>query len=177
MRDPDARLLATLSKQLEIEYSAPEHDPWKGSPFAWILSKPSRQKGSVGEKLLAGWCAMKDLNVERSPDSDADRIIEGHRVEIKLSTLWKNGGYKFQQIRDQDYEYLICLGICPFDAHGWIIKKTDIPFDEIAHQHGGAAGTDTWWLAFKPESPPAWLRKHGSGRLADVYQVLAGLKS
>jgi hypothetical protein len=44
-------------------------------------------------------------------------LINGHRVEIKFSTLWQEGIYNFQQIRDQNYEYAVCLGISPFEAH------------------------------------------------------------
>ena len=174
--DKDVQILAGLARGLRDEYIKPEEDLWAGSPFAWIKTRPSRQVGKIGEQLVAGWCASRDLNVVRSPDSDADRIIEGRRVEIKFSTLWQSGGYTFQQIRDQNYEYLICIGVSPFDAHAWIIKKDDIPFDELKHQHGGARGRDTWWLAFKPEDPPKWMSRY-SGKLADIYKVLSKYKS
>jgi hypothetical protein len=54
---------------------------------------------------VAGWCAAKGLDVTSSRNPEADRVIAGKRVEIKFSTLWESGVYKFQQIRDQDYEY------------------------------------------------------------------------
>lgn len=172
INDKDVQILAGLSLGLRDEYIKPGKDDWAGSPFAWILTRPSRQRGKIGEQLIAGWCASRNLNVLRSPDSDADRIIEGRRVEIKFSTLWKSGSYTFQQIRDQYYEILICLGISPFDAHAWIFKKEKIPFDQLHHQHGGARGRDTWWLTFKPDRPPRWMKKQ-SGRLSEVYRVLA----
>jgi hypothetical protein len=116
IKDPEVKILAAISHALEVEYTTEDRE-WEGSPFAWIRSHPSRKRGAIGEKLVAGWLAARDFNVSRSPDSDADRIIEGKRVEIKFSTLWANGGYKFQQLRDQDYELAICLGVCPFDDH------------------------------------------------------------
>jgi len=79
--------------------------------------------GVIGEKLVAGWLAAKDCDVMRSPDAEADRIINGKRAEIKFSTLWA-GFYKFQQLRDQNYEFVICLGVSPFDAHCWAIPKS-----------------------------------------------------
>ncbi|TSC78798.1 MAG: hypothetical protein G01um101425_957 [Candidatus Peregrinibacteria bacterium Gr01-1014_25] len=176
MTDPDVQILASLSLGLKGEYIRPREDPWAGSPFAWILTRPSRQRGKIGEQLLAGWCAARDLNVLRSGNSDADRVIEGKRVEIKFSTLWQSGSYTFQQIRDQDYDYLICLGICPLDAHAWIFAKRAIPFGKLKHQHGGSRGRDTWWLTFKPDQPPVWLRK-GGGRLADVHKILARFRT
>lgn len=150
-------------------------DPWQGSPFAWIRTRPSRQRGKIGEQLVAGWCAAKDLDVVRSPDAEADRIIAGRRVEIKFSTLWESGVYAFQQIRDQNYEYAICLGLSPFDAHCWVISKRVLRQHVIHHtpQHTGRGGTETFWLHFQVAAPPAWLRSCG-GRLADAYRILTG---
>src|SRR5688572_19211336 len=92
--DKDIQVLAGLSAGLQKEYLA-RGNAWVGSPFEWILERASRQKGKIGEQLISGWCAARELNVVRSPDSDADRIIEGHRVEIKFSTQWGNGLYTF----------------------------------------------------------------------------------
>ncbi len=168
--------LAGLSVVLRDEYLEPAEDKWAGSPFAWIRTRPSRQIGTIGERLVEAWCKTKDLHVSRSPDSDADRLIEGRRVEIKLSTLWKTDVYKFQQIRDQNYEYLFCVGISPFAVHAWIVRKDMIPFEELEHQHGGKRGSDTWWIGFRPDNPPGWLKKTQSGKLEDVYKVLEKLK-
>lgn len=172
--DNDVSTLVNISLSLKEQYVDSAEDPWAGSPFAWILSRPSRQRGKIGEQLIKGWCASRDLNVSRSPDSDADCIIEGSRVEVKFSTLWQSGVYKFQQIRDQNYEYLICLGISPFDAHAWVFRKRDIPFSELPHQHGGSRGRDTWWLSFRPGNPPTWMGNQ-RGKLSEVYRVLSQL--
>lgn len=110
----------------------------------------------------------------RSPDSDADRVIEGARVEIKFSTEWESGQYVFQQIRDQNYRFLICLGVSPFDAKAWIFEKKKIPFKMLKHQHGGDRGHDTWWIGFPANRPPTWMGKKGF--LTDIYRTLAKLK-
>ena len=183
IRDPDVIALANLSSMLKSEYSAEELQ-WLGSPFAWIKARPSRQVGTVGERLVAGWLASKGFDVARSPDSDADRLVNGHRVEIKFSTLWKSGIYKFQQLRNQDYEFAICLGVSPFDAHCWVLPKKEImtrwnasviqgrEVEGIQPQHGGSDGRDTAWLSVFPETPPPWLAAHG-GRLAQAASYLA----
>ncbi|MGC1274524.1 MAG: hypothetical protein WBC44_12535 [Planctomycetaceae bacterium] len=163
--DPEVAALASISATLQIDYTGDDL-AWTGSPFAWIKSRPSRQIGAIGEKLVAGWLAVKGFNVSRSGDSDADRVIEEKRVEIKLSTLWRNGGYKFQQLRDQRYDFAICLGLSPFDAHCWVLPKDVIlsrwrDRDGIFPQHGGAAGNDTAWLAVSPAIPPPWLEEFG----------------
>jgi len=166
IKSKDVELLASIATGLRADYGQRDI-AWKDSPFAWIKTRPSRQIGKIGEDLVAGWCAAKRLNVSRSSNSDADKIIEGLRVEIKLSTLWEGGFYKFQQVRNQEYDVLLCLGVSPFDAHAWVMKKSDIPFDRLEHQHGGARGSDTWWIQVDPQRIPQWLKKH-SGRLSSL---------
>lgn len=176
--DPEVQLLAGIASTLRADYDS--HDlAWEGSPFAWMRSRPSRQRGKICEQLVAGWLAAKGFNVARSPDAEADRLIESKRVEIKSSTLWQAGFYKFQQFRDQRYDLAICLGISPFDAHCWVIPKATImdqwkKRDGVEPQHGGRKGTDTAWLTVTPGQEPAWLRSWG-GRLATAVNLLREL--
>jgi hypothetical protein len=173
--DPEVRLLATIGAGLMQDYVDPATDPWVGSPFAWIRTRPSRQRGAIGEQLIAGWAAAKGLDVLRTGDSDADRVINGRRIEIKFSTLWESGVYKFQQIRNQRYDLCLLLGISPFTATCWIVPKAVLleqPFRAgLSHQHGGAAGTDTVWLSFPADRPPPWLSEYG-GTLAAAFELL-----
>jgi len=173
--DPEVRVLATISLQLQADYAVAE-DTWKGSPFEWILARPSRQKGAIAERLIAGWLAARSFNVTRSGDSEADRCIEGKRVEIKFSTLWQSGTYTFQQFRDQSYDFAICLGISPFDAHCWVLAKEEILMrwretHDMASQHGGASGSDTAWLSVDPNAVPDWLRPFGGTLREGLEQV------
>lgn len=172
----ECRLLVGIADSLRGEYVDPAHDPWAGSPFAWIKQRPSRQVGKIGEQLVAGWAAARDLDVVKSPDSEADKMISGRRVEVKFSTLWEAGVYKFQQIRDQRYEFVVCLGIAPQDAHCWVIPKSYLVAHRfrlagLGQQHGGKSGRDTWWLSFVPSNPPAWLKPFG-GNLGDAMMLL-----
>lgn len=179
IRDEDVRILARLAGSLEGDYVSPEDDPWKGSPFAWILTTSSRQRGKIGEQLIAGWCAAKGLDVTKSGNSEADRVIGGQRMEIKFSRVWKSGVMKFQQIRDQDYSFVMCLGLAPFDANAWVIPKASlrehfegrVSLEGLSHQHGGRVGRDTWWLSFPWDSPPLWLAPYG-GSLSQAFRAL-----
>lgn len=172
--DPDVQILASIASALKGDYVGEGRgDPWAGSPFAWIRARPSRQVGKIGEQLVAGWCAAKGLDVTASGDPEADRVIGGRRVEIKFSTLWATGVYKFQQIRDQNYEFAICLGISPFDAHCWVIPKILLRRYVIHHtpQHRGRRGVDTFWLSVDVANPPEWLAPCG-GTLAKAYEIM-----
>ena len=51
--DPDVLTLASYSAILQKDY-AEEGAEWIGSPFAWIKTRPSRQIGVIGEKLVSG---------------------------------------------------------------------------------------------------------------------------
>jgi len=173
--DPDVQMLATIAALLQVDYLQ-EKEIGVGNPFAWILTQSSRRRDKTGEQLISGFLAAKDFDVVKCGDSQADRIINGHRAEIKFSTLWESGVFKFQQIRDQHYDFAICLGLCPLDARCWVVPKEMLLLHVIGHtgQHGGAGGTDTAWMSFGPDEPYNWLRQYG-GRLRDAVRVLRQL--
>ena len=170
-------LLASAASYIKPEFDKVS-SAWQGSPFEWVLRLPSASKGKLGKRLVYQWCGIKGLSIDSSPDSQADMLINGHRVEIKFSTLWEANIYKFQQIRDQNYEYAVCLGISPFDAHCWVVSKQILKKHVIGHmgQHTGSAGQETAWFAVKPNSPPDWLAPCG-GTLELAYKVLKSLSS
>lgn len=156
-----------LSSQPQYKQAS---NPWRNSPFEWLLRLPSRRRGKAGEELVERWCKKLGLEVQPCRDRDADRIIAGKRVEIKFSMLWEKGEYVFQQFRKQNYEYALCLGISPRTAHCWIVPKSEL-FRHLAPQHTGKEGSETFWLRVKPHDPPDWLRTHG-GSLSDAANIL-----
>lgn len=174
---PDFELLASAANFIKPEFRKDE-SIWAQSPFEWVLTLPSASKGKLGKRLVYQWCAIKGLSIDSSPDSQADMMINGHRVEIKFSTLWEASIYKFQQIRDQNYEYAVCLGISPFEAHCWVISKKILKQFVIGHmgQHTGSGGQETAWFAVNPHSPPSWILPCG-GTLEEAYKVLKSLSS
>lgn len=176
IEDPDLALLAAIAATLKADYIDPEADPWIGSPFAWIKTRPSRTVGKIGEQLVAGWAAAKGLDVVTTRDSDADRVINGRRTEIKFSTLWASGDYVFQQIRNQDYQQLVLLGLSPFSTSCWVVPKsavigTDVDLTGLTGQHTGSDAVDTLWLRLRASTPPKWMSAYG-GTLAKAYVLL-----
>ncbi len=173
----DFELLATAANYIKNDFQE-DDSAWQGSPFEWVLKLPPGSKGKLGKQLVFQWCALKNLAVDRSPDSEADMLINGHRVEVKFSTLWKTGIYKFQQLRDQNYEYSVCLGISPHDAHCWVVSKAVLKQYVIGHmgQHTGSGGQETAWFPVKPNKPPVWLVPYG-GTLDQAFLVLKSLST
>lgn len=190
IEDPEVKFLGECSRRLQEEHRKKKKNTWDESPFGWLVAGPSsREKGAIGEELVSSYLEYKGFDVSRPPDSEADRIVAGKRVEIKMSTLWKNGIYKFQQLRDQNYDFVICLGVSPFDVHCWVIPKQiiidkwhDDEVKDIRSQHGGVAATETAWLQVRPQSPSEWIREWGGslvegvGKIAEITgQKLRGL--
>jgi len=172
----DVSSLAQIAASIRNQYSRKvADDKWQDSPFKWIRLLPPAQKGKIGVQLITSWCAVKGLNIRRAKNSQADKVIEDRNVEFKFSLLWDNGIYKFQQIRDQDYVYLICLGISPFDAHCWVIPK-QLALQQATPQHGGRIGRDTLWFSINPLHPPEWVSKYG-GTLHSAYNIFASWRS
>ena len=169
------RFLASIANHIKEDFKVPD-DPWAESDIVWIKNLAPGSKGRLGVNLIRAWCGAKGLSVDFSGDPEADLLINSHRVEIKFSTLWKSGIYKFQQLRDQNYAFAVCLGVSPFDAHCWVISKEILLQNVIGHtpQHTGASGTETFWFSVIPDEPQDWLQECG-GTLDQAFGVLKGL--
>lgn len=149
--------------------------PWLGSPFEWLMVLPSRSKGAAAERVAEGFFDRAGFHVKRPVNSGHDRLVNDHKVEIKMSTLWKGGTYTWQQIRDQDYEFCMLLGLSPEIASAWLLPK-EVAHDMSVPQHGGSTGQDTRWLTIDAARPPAWMSDWG-GSLDDFLAVAHGLLS
>lgn len=145
-------------------------DPWAGSAFEWLMRLPSRSRGRAGELIAESWLQGLGFNVRAPSNTGHDRIVSNRKVEIKLSTLWAGGEYVFQQLRDQDYDFALMLGVSPSAASCWLVPKAEV-FERAAPQHGGAAGRDTRWLRLRASAPPVWMSAHG-GELEQAVPIL-----
>lgn len=171
----DFDFFVAIGEQIRGEFEKKEDD-WAESPFHWIKIIPPASRGKLGTRLISSWCAAHGLKINSIPDSEADILLNGQRTEIKFSTLWNTGIYKFQQIRDQNYKFLIALGISPFKAHCWVIDKTILKRHVIGHQpqHTGSGGTETFWFSVDPNQPDDWLQNTG-GTLDKAIVILKEL--
>ena len=156
----DLAFFSRLSAEVQSEYAETGDDPWEASPFAWILNEASRRRGAIGERLVKAWARDCGMTVSGPADTGHDCVLDGVKVEVKLSTLWKSGGYKFQQLRDQSYEVAALLGLQPQIVQLWFVPKAEI-WTRAVGQHTGAGAVDTKWLSFPASSPPSWLGPYG----------------
>ncbi|MCX7929650.1 MAG: hypothetical protein N2663_02880 [Chlorobi bacterium] len=151
--------LVKIAQELEQEYKEHSSHEWETSPFAWLKAGlPSRTIGKIGEEFVKRLCEHCGIQVKSASDTDADLVIGKCRVEVKFSTLWESGSYKFQQIRNQNYDYLIALGISPNAAHCWVVSKDTI-LTKAKSQHLGEKGSETFWVEINPtdSSKCEWL--------------------
>jgi len=165
-------LLIEANEHLKKQNSE-RQSQWIGSPFEWLIYLPSRSRGAVGEKLVEAWLTKQGFILFPSKCSDFDRWCtidncpRSLRLEIKFSTLWEKREYVFQQIRNQTYDVLFCLGVSPQFAHAWAIPKEEA-WENATPQHTGSKGLDTRWLHVCPDSPPEWLDHYGGNLEAAV---------
>ena len=154
---------------------------WENSDFEWLVFQVSATKGAVFKKVAHQFLMQKGFSVRKSGDRQFDRYVNRIPVAIRGSTLWENGSYMFQQIKQHPYEVLICVGISPCAAHCWVIPKRvffegnafRLDLEGFGAQHAPEnvaernRHKDTYWIAVPdPQNPPNWLRSYG-GDLAD----------
>jgi hypothetical protein len=142
------------------DFSVAGDDPWLGSPYRWLRELQSRTRGKAGEQIITSWLRSEGLIVGRAGSSGSDRRIELTEVEIKMSTRWDSGEYRFQQIRNQEYKYIILLGVSPEQLNVWIVPKK-VALKYSTPQHTGKTGAETRWLSFPADAAPSWLARYG----------------
>jgi site-specific DNA-methyltransferase (adenine-specific) len=168
----DFIMLAASAVQLQNEIE--KNDAWNNSPFEWILQLPARQKGKVARQLLISWIERKGIATDRSKDPGENLIISGEKIAIKFSTLWSTGTYKFQQIRKDGYDHLLCFGISPNAVHCWVFDR-EYAIKNATPQHKGEKGAE-YWIDINPKHPLDWIEGCG-GSLDEAYQLLKNLKA
>jgi len=162
-----------LSTTTLAEGNPPGASMWQGSKFEsfYLMSSP-KAKGCRGERLAADILENLGHNVPRNRkgrpvrikgDSDHDIVVNGHRIEVKMSLTW--GGvencFTWQQIRpSQGYDRIVFIGINPNSVQMWWATKADITKHiegcDSYRQHGGKDGKqDLYWIR---NEVPTWFR-------------------
>lgn len=171
----DFEYLTQILGGLESRYLGTQG--WEESPFKWIPALPAATKGAIGRQLVISWAHTLGLFPQQvTKQSQIYLDLNGTLIQVKFSTLWGSGYYRFQQIRDRDYDYCLCFGLAPFDMNAWLIPKEALDAHVIGTkgQHTGAASSETWWLELSPNTQETWVCDFGN-QLADVGQALKRL--
>ena len=159
-------VIASSHLQRELEETS---EFWKDSPFEWILQLPSRKKGKFARELVQTWLSQEKYKITKAPGVGESLCIGEKTFSIKFSTLWTSNIYRFQQIRSDGYDYLICLGISPHTAHCWIIDK-ESALKNSTVQHKGTNNAE-FWLEIDPYKQGVWYEKFG-GYLGKAKTIL-----
>ena len=176
-----------LEKNLDIKYSEAfqklasdsiyirsrlqdQNDQWKDSPFEWVLQLAARTKSKLGKHLVKSYLTENGFHVEETKiKSGVGLVVNNKVVSIKFSTLWISGLYRFQQIRNSGYDYLLCFGLSPSDAHCYVFKREYV----LAHakeQHKVARGAEHW-ISIDPQNPDPWSKGCG-GTIDDAIKII-----
>jgi len=155
-----ADLLTASARAVAHQYAAA--DEWAGSPFAYLRTLPTASRAKAAEAMVEH--ALRQLGFRVAPRTapSHDRVVEGQKVRIKFSTRWRTGLYTFQQVRDEEYDFLLLLGVSPQEGHLWVLSRT-VALSLVGHP--------TAWISFAPADPPVELRTAG-GNLADLAPAL-----
>ncbi len=107
-------------------------DPWMATPFQGYVHMDPKQKGEFGEQFVERYAQLQGHMVARAKTSTApyDRIINGHRTEIKFSLAMRNreGGISPNRFiinhaakgKDWDRFIFVCIN-GPLESD-WVIK-------------------------------------------------------
>ncbi len=162
----DVQFLTTHINKIRSEI-IDDSSTWTNSPFQWVVSLPPVKKGRFAKRLITEWCRSKGFTVE--PVSNEDLLINGYKVSPKFSTLWSSGFYKFQQIRNAGYDFIICFGISPREAHCWLFERK-IVIEKLQIQNISSPNV-SFWFSINPNEENNWASDFG-GSLEKASRVL-----
>jgi len=172
----DETLLQTLFASAAKELERPRaRADWAASPFAALKGISPTVYGSMFERLVERWLGLCGVSCAPRSNSSCDRVIGGHPVEIKGATLTTSRSFIFNQIRDQDYEYCVLVGLEPDSASVWVESKENC-WALAREQHGGRtadASRDTRQLTVTP----GWIGPQTNGTLRCAVLALMALEA
>jgi hypothetical protein len=91
------------------------------SPFEEIISRSAKSRGKLAEDYIDTLSIQNGFQVEHSPNND--RIINGIDTEIKFCRESEANTFVLNQIRDNDYKFLLALVVRPWNVYLYTIPK------------------------------------------------------
>lgn len=139
---------------------------WIDTPNEPIKGMVSSTKGRFGQLLVAA--ALRDMGhtVAKGGSNEFDLLVDGNRrVEVKLSTRWSAGCYKFQQLREpHDFSDVAFVFVDPTEINIYFANRASINahvFNACENlQHVGQAGNSgVYWLSVNVGMIPNWFNE------------------
>ena len=163
MIDPIDFTVDALSTKRYSQWEKARQSIWYGSRFEQLRNMSSRKKGAEGEKMCSEIMTSLGHEVKKPESKEHDRIITPWKTEIKLSTSWNEelDNFTWQQLRNQDYERCIFIGVNPEQLKMWWCTKDDL-FEHVIskdskRQHAGKDGEqDLYWI--QASAGETWFR-------------------
>lgn len=137
--------------------------PWPhNSPFAWLLPLPPVSKGAAGLRMVRELMQLNGYKIGKASGLAQAFSTSYGTIKTKLSLEWNNGNFVFEQIRDDPYDFLAMLGLCPDDAFIWLCPK-----NVALAVSAGQQAPQSRWIHVDPKAPPAGFSGYG-GPIADA---------
>lgn len=95
-----------------------EHAPrdiWQGSPLIGYRILGNTNRGAIGEEFIRRYLTHHDIEAcSGGRTARTDISVGDLQFEVKTASLGANQTFQFNHVRlDRQYDYLLCLGICP----------------------------------------------------------------
>jgi len=108
-----------------------EHSPediWQESPLIGYRLLGNTNRGEIGEEFVRRFLGLQGIatgNGNRA--SKTDMKIGEVKFEVKTASLGARGTFQFNHVRlDRQYDFLLCLGICPNEILFDMWRKGDV---------------------------------------------------
>jgi hypothetical protein len=158
--------IATSTNAYKEVIEKNQNSVWVGSIFEHHKGLSSKAKGSWGERLACDILEGLGANVPRRKNgknkkpqgsgTDFDIYVDNKKIEVKTSFAWDEteDSFTWQQIRDQEYEYILFVGVNPNECKAWFATKNDLIKNIFGRneyrQHAGKDGEqDLYWIQTK----------------------------
>ena len=142
---------------------------WLTSPFLWLRMLGPSPTGAAGESIVKHWLSSKGfVPVDKRLNSGHDCVVQGLKIEIKVGTQWKGSGdFGWFQIRDQDYDVLLLVGIEPFAVSIYAPPK-ELAWEHAEQQQGGNQGPGCRKIQWRGAEVPEWIKPYGQRGVVSI---------
>lgn len=133
-------------KHLQFEKTPSIFD---GSIFESLRNGHPHQRGGVGQDLVVMLCDQCGLSVQRI-SKDGDVNIEGINAEVKTAFQGEDYSFTINQLRPQEYKYVIIVAFTPNEVQIFTVPKDIIlNHKRTGGQHGGRSASETLQYSVK----------------------------